>query len=114
VLGSILYLIYIDDLDTVCCGNTRLQLFADDVKLYSSIKLDEVSIPLQRSLDNLCTWANEWQVTINIGKCAVLSVSSRVSAMSHSNFMRGISISHQDSACVNVVGSLLIIASLLT
>jgi hypothetical protein len=102
VLGPILFLIYINDIDTVCCGNTRLQLFADDAKLYSSINIDEVSVPLQRSLDNLCTWANEWQLTINIGKCAVLSVSSTISAISHSYFIHGISISHQDSTCVDL------------
>jgi hypothetical protein len=29
-LGPILFLIYINDLHSVCCGKTRLQLFADD------------------------------------------------------------------------------------
>jgi hypothetical protein len=79
-LGPYYFFIYINDIDTVCCGNTHLQLFADDAKLYSSINVDEASVLLQRSLDNLCTWASEWQLTINISKCAVISISSRVTA----------------------------------
>jgi ribonuclease P/MRP protein subunit RPP40 len=31
VLGPILFLIYINDIEHVCCGETKLQLFADDV-----------------------------------------------------------------------------------
>jgi hypothetical protein len=64
VLGPILFLFYINDIDRVCCFITHLQLFADDAKLYSSINVDEASVLLQRSLDNLCTWASEWQLTI--------------------------------------------------
>ena len=89
-------------IDTVCSGNTHLQLFADDAKLYSSININEVSVPLQRSLDNLCAWANDWQLTININKCAVLSVSSRIPAVSHNYFIHGISILHQDTSCVDL------------
>jgi hypothetical protein len=57
---------------------TRLQLFADDVKLYSNITVDEASDCLQQSLDNLSAWAAEWQLAININKCAVLSIAARV------------------------------------
>ena len=46
VLGPILLLIYINGMDTVCSGNTHLQLFADDAKLYSSININEYSVPL--------------------------------------------------------------------
>jgi hypothetical protein len=37
VLGPILFLIYINDLDSACNGSSTLQLFADDVKLYLSL-----------------------------------------------------------------------------
>jgi hypothetical protein len=58
-------------------GNTTLQLFADDAKLYSSVDLDAHSISLQQSLDNLCAWADRWQLSINISKCSVLSIASK-------------------------------------
>ena len=102
VLGPVLFLIYINDIDSVCCGNTHLLLFADDAKLYSSIDIDEVSVSLQRPLDNLCAWAKDWQITINISKCAVLSVSSRFPVASHNYFINGISILHQDVSYVDL------------
>jgi hypothetical protein len=37
LLGPIMFLILINDIDDVCQGNTTLQLFADDAKLYSSV-----------------------------------------------------------------------------
>jgi hypothetical protein len=42
VLGPLLFLIFINDIDTVCKGNTTLQLFADDAKL--SLKLVTVLV----------------------------------------------------------------------
>ena len=36
VLGPVLFLIFINDIEHICCGDTNLQLFADDCKLYSS------------------------------------------------------------------------------
>jgi ribonuclease P/MRP protein subunit RPP40 len=38
VLGPILFIIYINDIDTVCCGETALQLFADDAKLGNVVR----------------------------------------------------------------------------
>jgi low affinity Fe/Cu permease len=76
VLGPILFLIYVNDLSSVCCGNTVLQLFADDAKLYSNIGInDSAPVSLQQSLEELTHWAKEWQLTINTSKCLVLSVS---------------------------------------
>jgi ribonucleases P/MRP protein subunit RPP40 len=58
VLGPILFIVYINDIHTVFCGDTALLLFADDdAKLYSNITLDNTSISLQHSLDNLVQWA---------------------------------------------------------
>jgi Reverse transcriptase (RNA-dependent DNA polymerase) len=67
----ILFLLYVNDIDSVCCGLTTLQLFADDAKLYSSINIDAASVSLQQSLDNLAAWSNDWRLVINISKCTV-------------------------------------------
>ena len=77
VLGPVLFLIFINDIDHVCCGDTNLQLFADDCKLYSSVTINCNSISLQQSVDNLANWANNWQLSININKCAVLRIGSK-------------------------------------
>jgi ribonucleases P/MRP protein subunit RPP40 len=95
VLGPMLFIVYINDIHTVCCGDTALLLFADDAKLYSNIIFDNTSISLQHSLDNLVQWANECQLTININKCSVLSISSAVYSPLY--FINGTAIPCQNS-----------------
>jgi hypothetical protein len=87
----------INDIGSVCCGNVKLQLYADDAKIYSSINIDGISVSLQQSLDNLSSWANNWQLAINISKCAVLSVSSRSTSSIHTYYINGIAVSHRNS-----------------
>ena len=97
VLGPILFLIYINDIDSVCCGDSHLQLFADDAKLYSSISIGSPSVSLQHSLDNLISWANAWQLKINIGKCAVISLGSSSLSSDFAYYIDGISIAAHTS-----------------
>jgi hypothetical protein len=49
VLGPILFLIYINDVDSACKGSSILQLFADDAKLYSRVSVDDHANFLQLS-----------------------------------------------------------------
>jgi ribonucleases P/MRP protein subunit RPP40 len=77
VLGPLLFLIFINDIDAVCKGNTTLQIFADDAKLYSSVDFSAQSVSLQQSLDNLCAWVDQWQLSIDKSKCSVLSIVSK-------------------------------------
>jgi len=57
VLGQILFLIFINDIHNVCHGRTNTKLLADDANLYSEIYVNDCSLSLQTSLDNLATWA---------------------------------------------------------
>jgi Reverse transcriptase (RNA-dependent DNA polymerase) len=68
VIGPILLNVYINDIHIVCRGDTALLLFTDDATLYSNITLDNISISLQHSLDNLVQRTNDWQLTININQ----------------------------------------------
>jgi ribonuclease P/MRP protein subunit RPP40 len=92
VLGPILFLIYINDIEHICCGNTKLQLFADDAKIYSNINIENASSLLQRSLDNLAEWAKEWQLSINISKCAAVSLSGKLQPTSRTYYIDGMAI----------------------
>jgi hypothetical protein len=57
----------------MCCGNTSVKLFADDLKLYSIYKNDDVTLNLQQSVDLLDVhWSNMWQLKINSNKCHVM------------------------------------------
>jgi hypothetical protein len=94
VLGPVLFILFINDIDSVCCGNTVLKLFADDAKLYSNVSIDDSLSSLQRSLDRLSDWAKKWQLSINIQKCAVLSISPKTQNTFRDYFLNGIAIPH--------------------
>ena len=72
VLGPILFLIFINDLD---CGIKNWILkFADDTKIFGRVRGHEDCLELQRDLDRLLGWAEEWQMAFNIKKCKVMRV----------------------------------------
>jgi hypothetical protein len=91
VLGPILFIIYINDIGTVCSGEAKLQLFADDAKLYSNVTLNS-TVSLQQSLDRLAQWATEWQLTINISKCCVLTISPANHSRSSAYNINGVAV----------------------
>ena len=70
VLGPILFLIYINDLDLGV--NNLLFKFADDTKLLG--KVDDVSDRdrLQADLNMLTNWSKDWLMKFNADKCRVL------------------------------------------
>jgi hypothetical protein len=82
-------------ISVICCGNTVVQLYADDVKLYSNITVNNACI--QQSLNSLSLWAKEWQLSININKCSVLSICSAASKTYFEYCIGGIPIPRQNS-----------------
>jgi hypothetical protein len=70
VLGPVLFLIYINDLDEGIIS--KIGKFADDSKLGKSINsAADVSL-LANDLSTLVEWSNQWQMTFNVEKCAVM------------------------------------------
>jgi len=70
-----MFLIYIDDLSKLLeRRGVTAKLFADDVKVY--IEIDEPSdgVYLQKALDIIASWANEWQLPVSVSKCSILTV----------------------------------------
>jgi hypothetical protein len=97
VLDSILFLEYVNDIDSVCCNDTTLQLFADDAKLYSSVRLGGTVTSYQQSLDRLTQWATVWQLSINIINFSVLILSAKPLSSHTDHFNNGILIPRQNS-----------------
>jgi len=64
-------LIYINDLADVCDNFSKLFLFAHDDKFYSYIKNAYVSMHLQHNINKLHQWTQNWELALNIDKCAV-------------------------------------------
>ena len=70
VLGPILFLIYINDLDGGIVN--WILKFADDTKVFAKIRSADDASSLQRDLDRLVQWAREWQMMFNVKKCKVM------------------------------------------
>jgi hypothetical protein len=76
VLGPILFILFIDDIAAICSGVISHKLYADDLKLYSTINSDCDRNLLQSALDRLQQWCRDWQLTINLSKCHVMHFGS--------------------------------------
>jgi ribonuclease P/MRP protein subunit RPP40 len=72
VLGPILFLIFINDLDEAALLIDILRKFADDTKLGQTVGTDQDNEKLQQALDNLCDWADKWGMEFNIKKCKIM------------------------------------------
>ena len=70
VLGPILFLVYIDDLEEGVTGN--ILKFADDTKLFRKTKEIGDKKKLQDDIDKLVRWSEKWQMLFNFGKCKCL------------------------------------------
>ena len=71
VLGSILFLIYINDLPD-CVRYSTIRLFADDCIIYRPIKSIEDTQLLQEDINTIAKWASSWLMKFNIPKCCCL------------------------------------------
>ena len=70
VLGPVLFLLFINDIDTVV--RSGIKKFADDTKVYRSVHSQiDINI-LQNDITNLCAWSRDWQMLFNSKKCKVL------------------------------------------
>ena len=70
VLGPILFLVYINDLEEGVTGN--ILKFADDTKLFRKTKEIGDKQKLQDDIDNLVRWSEKWQMLFNFGTCKCL------------------------------------------
>ena len=70
LLGPILFLVYIDDLEEGVTGN--ILKFADDTELFRKTKEIGDKQKLQDDIDKLVRWSEKWQMLFNVGKCKCL------------------------------------------
>ena len=78
VLGPLLFLIFINDIDTaVDAVNCVLIKFADDTKGLQKVDSPNDANKLQNNLNNLFEWSKEWQMLFNLEKCHVLHFGSK-------------------------------------
>ena len=72
VLGPLLFVIFINDIDMCATILTLLLKFADDTKSGNEIRSQSDSLEIQQCIDNMVEWANNWGMKFNEKKCKVM------------------------------------------
>ncbi|MGH0116178.1 UNVERIFIED_CONTAM: hypothetical protein FKN15_074819 [Acipenser sinensis] len=75
VLGPLLFLIYINDLDSGIVS--KLVKFADDTKIGGVANTVAAAKVIQNDQDSIQNWADTWQMTFNREKCKVLHTGNK-------------------------------------
>jgi Reverse transcriptase (RNA-dependent DNA polymerase) len=77
VLGPLLFLIYINDLDAVVSIADWLLKFADDTKAARVANSEGDRLALQRALNSLVNWSETWGMRFDVKKCKVMHLGRR-------------------------------------
>ena len=72
VLGPILFIVYINDLDVNL--NSHVFKYADDARVFSEASSLDKVVNLQSDLDKLHKWSEDWQMMSNAEKCKCLHI----------------------------------------
>ena len=72
VLGPILFVCFINDLPNVV--GSMCQLFADDAKIFRSVKTSDDIKLLQDDINKITAWSKKWQLPFNVDKCKSLHI----------------------------------------
>ena len=76
VFEPLLFLLYINEIPASV--SYKIKLFADDTKIWNTIKTQSDSQSLQSDLDLLSKWSDEWLLRFNIDKCHVMHIDRKV------------------------------------
>ena len=76
VLGPLLFLVFINDITENL--NCEIRLFADDSVLYRKINNQSDHLLLQNDLITLQQWAERWQMSFNVSKCAIMTITKKL------------------------------------
>ena len=74
VLGPLLFIIFINDIDFAARLIKLLLKFADDTKTANKIMAPKDCEDLQSCINDMCKWAETWAMEINVTKCKVLHI----------------------------------------
>lgn len=97
VNGPLYFLAFINDLPE--CTLTDTRLFADDGLLYREIRTDRDAEALQKDLQSLEKWEDEWQMKFHPEKCQVIHICTNASyRRKHKYTLHGHVLEEVDSA----------------
>ena len=81
VLGPILFLVYINDLEEGVTG--KILKFADDTKLFTKTKEIGDKKNVQEDIDKLVKWSEKWQWLFNFWKYKCLHIGPGNTSMTY-------------------------------
>ncbi|KAF2361426.1 Reverse transcriptase domain, partial [Trinorchestia longiramus] len=84
VLGPLLFIIYINDLDVGIIS--KINKFADDTKLCHRAFTEKDRATIQSHLNRLLQWTETWQMSFNIEKCSVMHVGANNRYFQHTMY----------------------------
>jgi len=67
-----LFIFFINDSSDITVNGVPTKLYADDLKLYTSLLSTDDSHDVQDVLCNLLVWSKDWQLAVNVSKSHVL------------------------------------------
>ena len=76
-IGPLLFLIYIDDITECIQQPVSVKLYADDVKLYTSVRSVSDYSTLQSCLQRISEWSVTWQLPMSVSKCSSLNIATQ-------------------------------------
>ena len=71
---SPVYSYQLNDITDLCDGTVNVKLYADDIKIYFEIVNNADVDCLQKGINDLCIWAEKWQLRLSIDGCFHLHV----------------------------------------
>ena len=87
VLGPILFLIMINDIDKDVSTSSKVSLFADDTRVMRAVSSEEDVEDLQRDLDVIYDWQKENNMLFNSKKFEMLRYGSKEELKSSTNYL---------------------------
>ena len=86
VLGPLLFIIYINDLDIIIVS--KMSKFADNTKLCHRARNPDDVMEEQEDINKLVECTNKWQISFNVDKCSVMHIG-------HNNMQSNYNMSNQ-------------------
>lgn len=91
LLGPLLFIVFANDITSVI--NCKILLFADDVKLFSSVSSQDSCTFLQNNLNRLVEWCSLNKLLLNTSKCHIMSYTRRLLPVTYDYRIHGETLS---------------------
>ena len=87
-IGPLLFLVYIDDVSNILLSDgSILNLYADDMLLYKSMKWFEDYSHLQMDIDCISNWVSRNKLMLNPTKCKSMTISHKRNSVYPAQFL---------------------------